>query len=384
MKIPTKRSPNGMVCAMLGLVAITLFGCSSAPSLARVLTAVPAAMQVTDSVEAERTAAWETIEAVLTANATPTVSDETATPNAQTMTAVANEAIIAGALTAELPSPTPTPHLTATAEQQAADQTATASALTAQAPTVTSTATPDLLATEVAKADQMATAIAATLTAITPTPDQPATETAMAAKMATAIAATLTAQPTATPDLAATQASQERLMQTAIAATLTAQPTPTPLPPTNTPVPPPATNTPLPPPTNTPLPPPTNPPAAPQPSGFFRGSLTPICNGDRNMTWFEGIVYVNNQPANGYQVAFKSYLVPGDDPATTPAVSGPHDGYESWPNGYYSHIVNDYFVKKHLEIWIINNARQPISDRVRWDSDGPDGPCNKAVINFSQ
>lgn len=102
------------------------------------------------------------------------------------------------------------------------------------------------------------------------------------------------------------------------------------------------------------------------------------------MTWFEGMVYINNQPSNGYQVAFKSYLVPGDDPATTPAVSGPHDGYETWPNGYYAHIVNDYFVKKHLEIWIINDARQAISDRVRWDSDGPDGACNKAVINFFQ
>lgn len=376
MKTPTKRSTHSLVGGVLGLVAITLCGCTRLPSIPSVLTAVPVAMQEADAGEAAATVAMETIEAAFTPSPTPDQGDETATPNAQTMTAVANEATIAAVLTEQLPSPTPTPNLTATAEQQAREQTATAVALTAQAPTLTPTATPDLLATEAAKADQMATAIAGTLTAITPTPDRPATETALAAKMETAIAATLTAQPTATPDLAATQASQERLMQTAIAATLTAQPTPTPLPPTNTPVPPP--------PTNTPVPPPTNPPAAPQPSGFFRGSLTPICNGERNMTWFEGIVYVNNQPANGYQVAFKSYLVPGDDPATTPAVSGPHDGYESWPNGYYSHIVNDYFVKKHLEIWIINNARQAISDRVRWDSDGPDGPCNKAVINFSQ
>ena len=102
------------------------------------------------------------------------------------------------------------------------------------------------------------------------------------------------------------------------------------------------------------------------------------------MTWFEGTVYVNGQPANGYKVVFKSYLVPGDQPATNPAVSGPHDGYTDWPNGYYSHIVNDHFEKKHLEIWIINDAGQAISDRVRWNSDGADGPCNKAVIDFAQ
>lgn len=176
--------------------------------------------------------------------------------------------------------------------------------------------------------------------------------------------ATTVVQFTSTPNWAATETTQSHLMETAIAATLTAQLTPIP-------------------PTNIPLPPPTQ--TSAQSSVFFRGSVKPVCTGEKNMTWFEGTVYVNNQPANGYQVVFKSYLVPGDEPATTPAISGPHvGGYTNWPNGYYAQIVNDYFIKKHLEIWIINDAGQAISDRVRWDSDGPDGPCNKAMIDFFQ
>ena len=115
---------------------------------------------------------------------------------------------------------------------------------------------------------------------------------------------------------------------------------------------------------------------------MFTGNAQLICTGERNMTWFEGTVYVNNQPANGYKVVFKSYLVPGDDPATDPAISGPHAGYAGWPNGYYAHIVNDHFTQKHLEIWIMGDNRKPISNRVRWDTGGDAGPCNKAIINF--
>ncbi|MBX3013599.1 MAG: hypothetical protein KF832_18910 [Caldilineaceae bacterium] len=262
--------------------------------------------------------------------------------------------------------PTATPDLTATAVKITRDDAAIAATLTALAPTSTPTPTPDQGGTATAAADKLATAIAATLTAIAPTPDQTATETARMVQIQTAIAATLTAQPTATPDVPATQTMQAHLVETLVAATLTAQPTP------------------LPPPTHTALPaPPTNPPP-PSANNFFRGRVTPVCTGERNMTWFEGTVYVNSQPANGYQVVFKSYLVPGDEPVTAPAVTGPHDGYTNWPNGYYSHIVNDYFAKKHLEIWVINNARQALSDRVRWNSDGPDGPCNKAIIDFYQ
>lgn len=368
MNIPIHLRAHYVAGGALMVVCIISFGCtSSLPTLSRALTAIPVAMQVTNTPEAAETIAIRTIEAALT----PIPTDEPEALNAATMTSAANATIIATMLTDE--PATATPDLTATAANVATDAAAIVATLTALAPTITPTPTPDQGAMATATAAKMATAIAATLTAITPTPDQAATEAANVAKMQTAIAATLTAQPTFTPDWAATQTMQAHLVETMVAATLTAQPTPVP-PPTNTPLPPP--------PTNTPVPAPPNPP--PAPSGFFRGHVTPVCTGERNMTWFEGTVYINNQPANGYQVVFKSYLVPGDEPVTAPAVSGPHDGYTTWPNGYYSHIVNDYFSKKHLEIWIINNARQAISDRVHWDTDGPDGPCNKAVIDFYQ
>lgn len=118
------------------------------------------------------------------------------------------------------------------------------------------------------------------------------------------------------------------------------------------------------------------------PSQLFIGSVTQQCTGERNMTWFEGTIYVNNKPANGYKVAYRSYLVPGDTPVTDPVISGPHDGYPDIPTGYYSYIINDYFVKKHLEIWVIGDNDRVLSNRARWDSDGPEGPCNKAIIDF--
>lgn len=286
---------------------------------------------------------------------------------------------------------TQTAQAAATSTQAAFAATQTASALP---PTATSTTTPNLGATATQLANEQATAVAATITALaptlTPTSDLNATAQEKATEAA-AINATLTAlaptpTDTPTPDIGATRDADAHQMETAVAGTLTEVashftptpiPTDTPEPPTDTPIPPPPTNTRAPKrPTNTPKP--------VQQRGAFRGSVNPICNGDRNMTWFEGMVYINGQPANGYKVVFKSYLVSGDQPATDPAISGPHAGYTDWPNGYYAHIVNDHFEKKHLEIWIIDNAGRAISDRVRWNSDGADGPCNKAVVNFAQ
>lgn len=263
-------------------------------------------------------------------------STQTFTPDLTATTAQqVNEqaTAVAATLTARVPPtamPTATPNLTATAQELAADQTASYATLTALAPTITSTPTPNLDATSTEEAQQMETMVAVALTEV---------------------ARHFTPIPTLTD---------------------------TPQPPTDTPIPPPPTKTRLPPlATNTPRP-------TPRTSGFFKGSVNPVCTGERNITWFEGKVYMNNQPANGYKIVFKSYLVPGDQPATAPAISGPHEGYTDWPNGYYAHIVNDHFTKKHLEIWIINDTGAAISNRVHWDSDGTEGPCNMAIINFSQ
>jgi len=117
-------------------------------------------------------------------------------------------------------------------------------------------------------------------------------------------------------------------------------------------------------------------------AAFFRGSLEKQCNGEAGNTWFDGYIFVNNQATNGYQIVFKSRKVPGMTPATAPQISGPHEGYRDWSTGYYAHIVSAGFVQRSLEIWLIDAAGQRISDYVNWDTDGPNGPCNKAVINF--
>ncbi len=103
-------------------------------------------------------------------------------------------------------------------------------------PTATATMTPlpDLIASATAIAQMVATAIAATQTALptntptaTATPNLAATTTAEARRQETAIAATLTAQPAATPTATQTP-SFDQVIATAVAATLTALPADTP------------------------------------------------------------------------------------------------------------------------------------------------------------
>lgn len=280
------------------------------------------------------------------------------------------------------PTPSPPPTANQTATEDARLATAVAATLTAAAPP-TATATPNYAATETQK-DRLATAVAATLTAAvppTPTPNLGATQTRLAedanatvqaavqatqaeqarqAQVATAIAATLTAQAPPTPDLAATVTENAR--QLAVMKTRMAQQTPNPT----------ATRR------STPVP-----PTATTGHGLaFTGTLEKQCHGEAGNTWFDGYIFVNNRPVNGYKIVFKSRKVPGKEPVTPPQISGPHEGYKDWPAGYYAHIVSAGFVQRSLEIWLIDDRSNPISNYVNWDTDGPNGPCNKAVINF--
>lgn len=119
---------------------------------------------------------------------------------------------------------------------------------------------------------------------------------------------------------------------------------------------------------------------------YFRVSQSlQICNDTRGQVWFEGTVNINGQPRNGYKVVFKSTKVPGNEPVTAPAITGPHDNYANWETGYYSHIVDassSQAKDKSLQIWIINDSGNKISDYAYWQTEGASGSCNKAVINF--
>ena len=119
---------------------------------------------------------------------------------------------------------------------------------------------------------------------------------------------------------------------------------------------------------------------------LFTASVQVICNDSRREVFFEGRVTVNGQPQNGYRVAFKSTKVPGNAPATDPAITGPNGGHGDWSTGYYLHIVDGDKFKakdKSLEVWVMDGAGARISDYGFWHTDGASGACNRAIINFS-
>jgi len=225
-----------------------------------------------------------------------------------------------------------------------------------------------------------------TATALPPT-DTPQPSTATPAQPT----ATVTPLPTHSPTAPFTPADTPTpLLPTStpviLTDTPTRLPTSTPLPPTDTPVPP--TNTPVPPtstplpPTDTPVPPTPTLPADPgDPGGAvrFRAEVQLVCTGERGYTWFTGKVFVNGQPANGYTVAW--YSRRGSD--TYRVFAGPHAERPGWLAGFYEHLgQTDKFVVRAWRAFIEDANGNPISDFADWDSDGPDGPCNKAIINF--
>ena len=141
-------------------------------------------------------------------------------------------------------------------------------------------------------------------------------------------------------------------------------------------------------PTNTVTPSPTEEPTTtPPPTGYlFNEASVTRCDPQAAGTWFDGMVTLNGQPANGYNVVY-SWL-PDGPPCTEPVITGPHYGY-TWNDGYYSHLVGvgspragDWYV------WIIKSATDStrISTIAHWQSTGPgpgDSGCNEATINFN-
>jgi len=107
----------------------------------------------------------------------------------------------------------------------------------------------------------------------------------------------------------------------------------------------------------------------------FRVSVTPSCDADTARTWFDGKVYVNGEPANGYKIWFGSEL----GGVTLDQVSGPHEDHWNWPTGYYEHIVDDPRRShvKHLRIWIADSTGNQVSDSGYWET-----TCSYARIDF--
>jgi uncharacterized protein YraI len=164
------------------------------------------------------------------------------------------------------------------------------------------------------------------------------------------------------------------------------QPTPAPVAVVNTPVPaaPPAEA----PPAETPpadAPPAEVPTAAPAPSTNyeFNKAVLQRCDPNEGVTYINGTVYKNGQPANGYNVAF-SYEP--DGPIVASITSGPHaGGYEGWNAGFYSHILNSTGVREgNWFVWIVDGNGQRISaiGNVTTHGEAGEGKCQQAIIDF--
>jgi hypothetical protein len=160
------------------------------------------------------------------------------------------------------------------------------------------------------------------------------------------LSVTVTATPTLTPS--PTSSATPTLLPTA---------TPTPL------------LTPTPTATATPLvtPTPTGPPLA---QGVVVG-----CQPDERGSRFEGYVYVNGQPADGYRIVF-SYEANGPW-VTQPATSG------SGKPGFYTHIISVGVPRAgNWYAWLVDQNRQRISTDAIFTTNGANGSCNVVSVNF--
>ncbi|MCP4168518.1 MAG: SH3 domain-containing protein [Chloroflexi bacterium] len=141
-------------------------------------------------------------------------------------------------------------------------------------------------------------------------------------------------------------------------------------------IPPAPTKPPPPPATSTPVPAPTQPP-----SKEFNIAIVQQCRRQEGGNWFEGTVYKGGTPVNGYRVAF-SYA-PDGPWVVDPQISGPHEGYNNWNPGYYSHIINAAGPKAgSWYVWIVNEGGARISEMANFQTTGPGKGCNEAVVDF--
>lgn len=128
---------------------------------------------------------------------------------------------------------------------------------------------------------------------------------------------------------------------------------------------------------------PADPPASTS-SYLFNSATVVECQRQPAGNWFEGKVYLNEQPVNGYRVVFS--FAPDGIWVTEPMITGPHPGYEGWQDGYYSHIINAPNVGPRAGdwyVWIVDDTDARISEIAQWTSTGPGEGCNQATVNFA-
>lgn len=136
----------------------------------------------------------------------------------------------------------------------------------------------------------------------------------------------------------------------------------------------------------TPVPPPNNifvPLFAGQqaPQFEFNVAVASRCEPQAAGTWFSGTTYKNGVPASGYLVGF-SYAADGPL-VTKPMISGPHEGYNNWDTGYYSHIIAANTPRAGIwYVWIVDADENRISEIASFTTDGSTNTCNQATVDF--
>lgn len=122
--------------------------------------------------------------------------------------------------------------------------------------------------------------------------------------------------------------------------------------------------------------------ATPGSAYLFNRAQLVRCDPNAGITYVQGKVRLNGQPANGYRVVF-SWTPDGQIVAGI--TSGPHEGYIGWDPGYYSHIIQAYGPRAgDWWFWIVDGAGTRISEmaHVRTDATAGEGKCQQAVIDF--
>lgn len=136
-----------------------------------------------------------------------------------------------------------------------------------------------------------------------------------------------------------------------------------------------ATPKPLPTATATATPTPTRTPSPTATGTSLAQAVVVGCQPDDRGSRFEGYVYVNGQPADGYRIVF-SYEANGPW-VTQPALSG------SGKPGFYTHIISVGVPRVgNWYAWLVDQNRQRISTDAVFTTDGANGACNVASVNF--
>jgi hypothetical protein len=116
---------------------------------------------------------------------------------------------------------------------------------------------------------------------------------------------------------------------------------------------------------------------------IFDRAIAQGCLPNGGTTFVTGMVYLDRKPANGYNVVF-SYQP--DGPKVAEIISGPHEGYEGWRPGYYSHIMEANGARDgDWYFWVTDGMGVRISAiaHVHTDSEVGEGKCQQARVNFS-